>query len=125
MPPAMAWFTTAGVGTGTGNEVIINHHGYGYETDIPMHGAYQGKGRTKGKTRRSDGMGGQHRRNYWSITDEVRYQNNTSWPGILFNALNAEQYDRVLKFWAPTVPKFWLSKQYLYFYNDIWQDWNK
>jgi murein DD-endopeptidase MepM/ murein hydrolase activator NlpD len=90
--------TTAGVGTGTGNEVIINH-GYGYET-VYMH-MVRIKARAGQRVKRGEVIG-------WvgstgaSTGPHCHYEvhiNGTPVDPVyfFFNDLNAEQYDRVLK----------------------------
>lgn len=90
--------TTAGVGTGTGNEVIINH-GYGYET-VYMH-MVRIKARDGQRVKRGEVIG-------WvgstgaSTGPHCHYEvhiNGTPVDPVyfFFNDLNAEQYDRVLK----------------------------
>ena len=90
--------TTAGVGTGTGNEVIINH-GYGYET-VYMH-MVRIKANVGQRVKRGEVIG-------WvgstgaSTGPHCHYEvhiNGTPVDPVYFfyNALNAEQYDRVLK----------------------------
>lgn len=90
--------TTAGVGTGTGNEVIINH-GYGYET-VYMH-MVRIKARAGQRVKRGEVIG-------WvgstgaSTGPHCHYEvhiNGTAVDPVyfFFNDLNAEQYDRVLK----------------------------
>lgn len=90
--------TTAGVGTGTGNEVIINH-GYGYET-VYMH-MVRIKAREGQRVKRGEVIG-------WvgstgaSTGPHCHYEvhiNGTPVDPVyfFFNDLNAEQYDRVLK----------------------------
>lgn len=90
--------TTAGMGTGTGNEVIINH-GYGYET-VYMH-MVRIKARNGQKVKRGEVIG-------WvgstgaSTGPHCHYEvhiNGTPVDPVyfFFNDLNAEQYDRVLK----------------------------
>lgn len=90
--------TTAGVGTGTGNEVIINH-GYGYET-VYMH-MVRIKARPGQRVKRGEVIG-------WvgstgaSTGPHCHYEvhiNGTAVDPVyfFFNDLNAEQYDRVLK----------------------------
>jgi murein DD-endopeptidase MepM/ murein hydrolase activator NlpD len=90
--------TTAGVGTGTGNHVIINH-GYGYET-VYMH-MVRIKTSAGTKVKRGEVIG-------WvgstgaSTGPHCHYEvhiNGTPVDPVyfFFNDLNAEQYDRVLK----------------------------
>lgn len=90
--------TTAGVGTGTGNEVIINH-GYGYET-VYMH-MVRIKATNGQRVKRGEVIG-------WvgstgaSTGPHCHYEvhiNGTPVDPVyfFFNDLNAEQYDRVLK----------------------------
>jgi murein DD-endopeptidase MepM/ murein hydrolase activator NlpD len=90
--------TTAGMGTGTGNHVIINH-GYGYET-VYMH-MVRIKARDGQRVKRGEVIGwvgntgastGPH------CHYEVHINGNPVDPVyFFFNDLNAEQYDRVLK----------------------------
>lgn len=88
----------AGVGTGTGNHVIINH-GYGYETEY-MH-LVRIKIRTGQRVKRGEIIG-------WvgstgaSTGPHVHYEVHINGSPVdpvyfFFNDLNAEQYDRVLK----------------------------
>jgi murein DD-endopeptidase MepM/ murein hydrolase activator NlpD len=90
--------TTAGLGTGTGNHVVINH-GYGYET-IYMH-MVRVKARDGQRVKRGEIIG-------WvgstgaSTGPHCHYEvhiNGTPVDPVyfFFNDLNAEQYDRVLK----------------------------
>jgi murein DD-endopeptidase MepM/ murein hydrolase activator NlpD len=90
--------TTAGVGNGTGNHVIINH-GYGYET-VYMH-MVRIKARDGQQVKRGEVIG-------WvgstgaSTGPHCHYEvhiNGTPVDPVYFfyNDLNAEQYDRVLK----------------------------
>lgn len=90
--------TTAGLGTGTGNHVIINH-GYGYET-VYMH-MVKIKSRVGQKVQRGEVIG-------WvgntgaSTGPHCHYEvhiNGTPVDPVYFfyNDLNAEQYDRLLK----------------------------
>jgi murein DD-endopeptidase MepM/ murein hydrolase activator NlpD len=90
--------TTAGVGTGTGNHVIINH-GYGYET-VYMH-MVRIKAREGQQVKRGEVIG-------WvgstgaSTGPHCHYEvhiNGTPVDPVyfFFNDLNAEQYDRLLK----------------------------
>lgn len=90
--------TTAGVGTGTGNHVIINH-GYGYET-VYMH-MVRIKARAGQQVKRGEVIGwvgstgastGPH------LHYEVHINKHPVDPVyFFFNDLNAEQYDRMLK----------------------------
>ena len=90
--------TTAGMATGTGNHVIINH-GYGYET-VYMH-MVKVKVRDGQKVKRGEVIGwvgntgastGPH------CHYEVHINGNPIDPVYFFyNDLNAEQYDRLLK----------------------------
>lgn len=90
--------TTAGVGNGTGNHVIINH-GYGYET-VYMH-MVRIKARAGQRVKRGEVIGwvgntgastGPH------CHYEVHINGNPVDPVYFFyNDLNAEQYDRLLK----------------------------
>lgn len=90
--------TTAGVGTGTGNHVIINH-GYGYETDY-MH-MVRIKASVGQRVKRGEVIG-------WvgstgaSTAPHLHYEVHINGSPVdpvyfFFNDLNAEQYDRVLK----------------------------
>ena len=90
--------TTAGVGNGTGNHVIINH-GYGYET-VYMH-MVKIKAREGQRVKRGEVIG-------WvgstgaSTGPHCHYEvhiNGTPVDPVYFfyNDLNAEQYDRLLK----------------------------
>ncbi len=89
---------TAGVGTGTGNHVIINH-GYGYETEY-MH-MVRIKARGGQKVKRGEVIGwvgstgastGPH------CHYEVHINGNPVDPVyFFFNDLNAEEFDRLLK----------------------------
>jgi murein DD-endopeptidase MepM/ murein hydrolase activator NlpD len=90
--------TTAGVGTGTGNHVIINH-GYGYET-VYMH-MVRIKATVGQKVKRGEVIG-------WvgttgaSTGPHCHYEvhiNGTPVDPVyfFFNDLNAEQFDRLLK----------------------------
>ena len=90
--------TTAGVGNGTGNHVIINH-GYGYET-VYMH-MVRIKAREGQRVKRGEVIG-------WvgstgaSTGPHCHYEvhiNGTPVDPVYFfyNDLNAEQYDRLLK----------------------------
>ncbi|MGB4845048.1 MAG: M23 family metallopeptidase, partial [Ferruginibacter sp.] len=90
--------TTAGVGTGTGNHVIINH-GYGYETEY-MH-MLRIKTRVGQRVKRGEVIG-------WvgntgaSTGPHVHYEvhiNGTPVDPVyfFFNDLTAAQYDQVLK----------------------------
>jgi murein DD-endopeptidase MepM/ murein hydrolase activator NlpD len=90
--------TTAGVGTGTGNHVIINH-GYGYET-VYMHmvriKATVGQTVTRGQVIGWVGSTGA------STGPHCHYEVHINGEPVdpvyfFFNDLNAEQYDRVLK----------------------------
>lgn len=90
--------TTAGVGTGTGNHVIINH-GYGYET-VYMHmvrikareGQLVKRGEVIGWVGNTGASTGPH------CHYEVHINGEPVDPVyFFFNDLNAEQYDRVLK----------------------------
>jgi murein DD-endopeptidase MepM/ murein hydrolase activator NlpD len=90
--------TTAGMGTGTGNHVIINH-GYGYET-VYMHmvrikvrdGQRVKRGEVIGWVGNTGASTGPH------CHYEVHINGNAVDPVyFFFNDLNAEQYDRVLK----------------------------
>ena len=90
--------TTAGVGTGTGNHVIINH-GYGYET-VYMHmvrikvsnGQRVKRGEVIGWVGSTGASTGPH------CHYEVHINGTPVDPVyFFFNDLNAEQYDRVLK----------------------------
>ncbi len=90
--------TTAGMGTGTGNHVIINH-GYGYETEY-MH-MVRIKARQGQKVKRGEIIGwvgntgastGPH------CHYEVHVNGNPVDPVYFFyNDLNAEEFDRLLK----------------------------
>ena len=90
--------TTAGMGTGTGNHVIINH-GYGYET-VYLH-MVRMKVRDGQRVKRGEVIGwvgstgastGPH------CHYEVHINGNPVDPVyFFFNDLNAEQYDRLLK----------------------------
>jgi murein DD-endopeptidase MepM/ murein hydrolase activator NlpD len=90
--------TMAGVGTGTGNHVIINH-GYGYET-VYMH-MVRIKARAGQQVKRGEVIGwvgstgastGPH------LHYEVHINDHPVDPVyFFFNDLNAEQYDRMLK----------------------------
>ena len=90
--------TTAGMATGTGNHVIINH-GYGYET-VYMH-MVRVKARDGQRVKRGEVIGwvgstgastGPH------CHYEVHINGNPVDPVyFFFNDLNAEQYDRLLK----------------------------
>ena len=90
--------TTAGMGTGTGNHVIINH-GYGYETEY-MH-MVRIKARQGQRVKRGEIIGwvgntgastGPH------CHYEVHVNGNPVNPIYFFyNDLNAEEFDRVLK----------------------------
>ncbi|MGC4100471.1 M23 family metallopeptidase [Ferruginibacter sp.] len=90
--------TTAGMGTGTGNHVVINH-GYGYET-VYMH-MVRIKARDGQKVKRGEVIG-------WvgstgaSTGPHCHYEVHINGSPVdpvyfFFNDLNAEQYDRVLK----------------------------
>lgn len=90
--------TTSGVGSGTGNHVIINH-GYGYET-VYMH-MVRIKAREGQRVKRGEVIG-------WvgstgaSTGPHCHYEvhiNGTPVDPVyfFFNDLNAEQYDRLLK----------------------------
>lgn len=90
--------TTAGVGTGTGNHVIINH-GYGYET-VYMHmvrikaraGQMVKRGEVIGWVGSTGASTGPH------CHYEVHINDRPVDPVyFFFNDLNAEQYDRLLK----------------------------
>jgi len=90
--------TTAGVGNGTGNHVIINH-GYGYET-VYMHmvrikareGQHVKRGEVIGWVGSTGASTGPH------CHYEVHINGTPVDPVYFFyNDLNAEQYDRVLK----------------------------
>jgi murein DD-endopeptidase MepM/ murein hydrolase activator NlpD len=90
--------TTAGIGTGTGNHVIINH-GYGYET-VYMHmvrikataGQQVKRGEVIGWVGSTGASTGPH------CHYEVHINGTPVDPVyFFFNDLNAEQYDRVLK----------------------------
>ena len=90
--------TTAGVGTGTGNHVIINH-GYGYET-VYMHmvrikatvGQQVKRGEVIGWVGNTGASTGPH------CHYEVHINGEPVDPVyFFFNDLNAEQYDRLLK----------------------------
>jgi len=90
--------TTAGLGTGTGNHVIINH-GYGYETEY-MHmvrvKAVEGQRVKRGEVIGWVGSTGA------STGPHCHYEvhiNGTPVDPVYFfyNDLNAEQYDRLLK----------------------------
>ena len=90
--------TTAGVGTGTGNHVIINH-GYGYET-VYMHmvrikakeGQHVKRGEVIGWVGSTGASTGPH------CHYEVHINGSPVDPVYFFyNDLNAEQYDRLLK----------------------------
>ncbi|MBL0199613.1 MAG: M23 family metallopeptidase [Chitinophagaceae bacterium] len=90
--------TTAGIGTGTGNHVIINH-GYGYETEY-MHmvriKATAGKPVKRGEVIGWVGSTGASTGPHCHY--EVHINGNPVDPVyFFFNDLNAEQYDRVLK----------------------------
>ncbi len=90
--------TTAGMGTGTGNHVIINH-GYGYETEY-MH-MVRIKARVGQRVKRGEIIGwvgntgastGPH------CHYEVHVNGNPVDPVYFFyNDLNAEEFDRLLK----------------------------
>lgn len=90
--------TTAGLGTGTGNHVIINH-GYGYET-VYMH-MVRVKAREGQHVKRGEVIG-------WvgstgaSTGPHCHYEVHINGVAVdpvyfFFNDLNAEQYDRLLK----------------------------
>ncbi len=90
--------TTAGMGTGTGNHVIINH-GYGYQT-VYMHmvrikvnnGQAVKRGEVIGWVGSTGASTGPH------CHYEVHINGTAVDPVyFFFNDLNAEQYDRVLK----------------------------
>ncbi len=90
--------TTAGVGNGTGNHVIINH-GYGYET-VYMHmvrikstvGQHVKRGEVIGWVGSTGASTGPH------CHYEVHINGEPVDPVYFFyNDLNAEQYDRLLK----------------------------
>ena len=90
--------TTAGVGNGTGNHVIINH-GYGYET-VYMHmvrikasvGQHVKRGEVIGWVGSTGASTGPH------CHYEVHINGEPVDPVyFFFNDLNAEQYDRLLK----------------------------
>lgn len=90
--------TAAGMGTGTGNHVVINH-GYGYETDY-MHmvkiKASVGKRVKRGEVIGWVGSTGA------STAPHLHYEVHVNGIPVdpvyfFFNDLNAEQYDRVLK----------------------------
>jgi murein DD-endopeptidase MepM/ murein hydrolase activator NlpD len=90
--------TTAGVGTGTGNHVIINH-GYGYET-VYMHmvrikaqvGQHVKRGEVIGWVGNTGASTGPH------CHYEVHINGEPVDPVyFFFNDLNAAQYDQVLK----------------------------
>ncbi|MGG9964705.1 M23 family metallopeptidase [Ferruginibacter sp. SUN106] len=90
--------TTAGMGTGTGNHVIINH-GYGYET-VYMHmvrvkareGQHVKRGEVIGWVGSTGASTGPH------CHYEVHINGSPVDPVyFFFNDLNAEQYDRLLK----------------------------
>ena len=90
--------TTAGMGTGTGNHVIINH-GYGYETEY-MHmvrikarpGQRVKRGEIIGWVGNSGASTGPH------CHYEVHINGNPVDPVYFFyNDLNAEEFDRLLK----------------------------
>jgi len=90
--------TTAGMGTGTGNHVIINH-GYGYET-VYMHmvrvkasvGQHVKRGEVIGWVGSTGASTGPH------CHYEVHINGTPVDPVyFFFNDLNAEQYDRLLK----------------------------
>ncbi|MBK8609715.1 MAG: peptidoglycan DD-metalloendopeptidase family protein [Chitinophagaceae bacterium] len=90
--------TTAGVGTGTGNHVIINH-GYGYETEY-MHlvriKAVAGQRVKRGEVIGWVGSTGASTAPH--LHYEVHINGNPVDPVyFFFNDLTAEQYDRVLK----------------------------
>ena len=90
--------TTAGVGTGTGNHVIINH-GYGYET-VYMH-MVRIKA-TVGKTVKRGEVIGWVGNTGASTGPHCHYEVHINGEPVdpvyfFFNDLNAEQYDRVLK----------------------------
>lgn len=89
---------TSGVGSGTGNHVIINH-GYGYETEY-MH-MVRIKARVGQRVKRGEVIG-------WvgstgaSTAPHLHYEVHINGSPVdpvyfFFNDLNAEQYDRVLK----------------------------
>ena len=90
--------TTAGMGTGTGNHVVINH-GYGYETEY-MH-MVRIKARPGQRVKRGEVIGwvgstgastGPH------CHYEVHINGNPVDPVyFFFNDLNAEEFDRLLK----------------------------
>ena len=90
--------TTAGMGTGTGNHVIIDH-GYGYET-VYMH-MVRVKAREGQRVKRGEVIG-------WvgstgaSTGPHCHYEVHINGVAVdpvyfFFNDLNAEQYDRLLK----------------------------
>lgn len=90
--------TTAGMGSGTGNHVIINH-GYGYETEY-MH-LVRIKARPGQRVKRGEVIG-------WvgstgaSTAPHLHYEVHVNKSPVnpvyfFFNDLTAEQYDRVLK----------------------------
>jgi murein DD-endopeptidase MepM/ murein hydrolase activator NlpD len=90
--------TTAGLGTGTGNHVIINH-GYGYET-VYMH-MVRVKAREGQRVKRGEVIG-------WvgstgaSTGPHCHYEVHINGVAVdpvyfFYNDLNAEQYDRLLK----------------------------
>jgi murein DD-endopeptidase MepM/ murein hydrolase activator NlpD len=90
--------TTAGVGTGTGNHVIINH-GYGYET-VYMHmvriKAHEGQRVKRGEVIGWVGSTGASTGPHCHY--EVHINGEPVDPVYFFyNDLNAEQYDRLLK----------------------------
>ena len=90
--------TTAGVGNGTGNHVIINH-GYGYET-VYMH-MVRIKA-TVGKTVKRGEVIGWVGNTGASTGPHCHYEVHINGEPVdpvyfFFNDLNAEQYDRVLK----------------------------
>jgi murein DD-endopeptidase MepM/ murein hydrolase activator NlpD len=90
--------TTAGMGTGTGNHVIINH-GYGYET-VYMHmvriKAHNGQRVKRGEVIGWLGSTGASTGPHCHY--EVHINGNPVDPVYFFyNDLNAEQYDRLLK----------------------------
>jgi murein DD-endopeptidase MepM/ murein hydrolase activator NlpD len=90
--------TTAGVGTGTGNHVIINH-GYGYET-VYMHMVRIKT--TVGKTVKRGEVIGWVGSTGASTGPHCHYEVHINGEPVdpvyfFFNDLNAEQYDRVLK----------------------------
>jgi murein DD-endopeptidase MepM/ murein hydrolase activator NlpD len=90
--------TGDGVGTGTGNEVIINH-GYGYETQYMHMSRIKA---TVGKTVKRGEVIGWVGNTGASTGPHCHYEVHINGEPVdpvyfFFNDLNAEQYDRVLK----------------------------